>query len=160
MSHGKPTRSPSPNLPHTGIPGPYGPSHSCTFYNFISPSDRACLHSPPPPRLCSFSSESGLLTPSQVSFRPASLSLPARLCLCLLLRLGLTSAASRPQTQTTGGHRRETSDEHTTETETVTVDNLTLINLFLRRCGPMSEVRTTAHLLALQVPPLPLIPPS
>ncbi|BHF64402.1 UDP-N-acetylglucosamine--dolichyl-phosphate N-acetylglucosaminephosphotransferase [Sparganum proliferum] len=102
-------------------------------------------------RLPHFSSESGLLTPSQVSFRPASLSLPARLCLCLLLHLGLTSAASRPETQTTGGHRRETSDEHTTEAETVTVDNLTLINLFLRRCGPMSEARTTAHLLALQV---------
>uniref|UniRef100_A0A0X3NNV1 UDP-N-acetylglucosamine--dolichyl-phosphate N-acetylglucosaminephosphotransferase n=2 Tax=Schistocephalus solidus TaxID=70667 RepID=A0A0X3NNV1_SCHSO len=101
-------------------------------------------------RLPHFSSESGLLTPSQISFRPTSLSLLGRLCLGLLVRLGLTSASSCPETQT-GGHRQETVDRHTTEAETVTMDNLTLINFFLRRFGPMSEARTTAHLLGLQV---------
>ncbi|KAM7532645.1 hypothetical protein Aperf_G00000130831 [Anoplocephala perfoliata] len=95
------------------------------------------------PRYCE---RTNRLHPSTVSMHISSISPVGRLCLRLLLLLRLSHLAS-PDPNCVDLDAKEEADSD----ETITTDNLTAINLFLRLAGPMSEARATASLLAIQV---------
>ncbi|CDS41741.1 UDP N acetylglucosamine dolichyl phosphate [Echinococcus multilocularis] len=97
-------------------------------------------------RLPRFCEQSGLLYPSTVSLHVSSLSPVGRLCLRTLLCVGFTHRSS-PDPDCVDLDAKEEADLG----ETVTIDNLTLINLFLRFSGPISEARTTVTLLGIQI---------
>uniref|UniRef100_A0A5K3EL83 UDP-N-acetylglucosamine--dolichyl-phosphate N-acetylglucosaminephosphotransferase n=1 Tax=Mesocestoides corti TaxID=53468 RepID=A0A5K3EL83_MESCO len=93
-----------------------------------------------------FSPVTGLLHPSTVSFRVTSLSRLGRFCLDVFLWLRLTHLSHPPPCSVDIDAMEEESTS-----EEVTVDNFTLINLFLRVFGPTTETRTTAYLLVIQI---------
>uniref|UniRef100_A0A5K3EL49 UDP-N-acetylglucosamine--dolichyl-phosphate N-acetylglucosaminephosphotransferase n=2 Tax=Mesocestoides corti TaxID=53468 RepID=A0A5K3EL49_MESCO len=97
-------------------------------------------------RLPRFSPVTGLLHPSTVSFRVTSLSRLGRFCLDVFLWLRLTHLSHPPPCSVDIDAMEEESTS-----EEVTVDNFTLINLFLRVFGPTTETRTTAYLLVIQI---------
>ncbi|VDM17071.1 unnamed protein product [Hydatigera taeniaeformis] len=98
-------------------------------------------------RLPRFCERNGLLYPSTVSLHVSSLSSVGRLCLQTLLYLGLTHRNTPDPEKCVDLDSKEETDSG----EVVIIDNLTLINLFLRLTGPVSEARTAASLLVLQV---------
>lgn len=69
-----------------------------------------------------------------------------RLCLHSLLFFGLTHRSSPDPNCVDLDAKEEAASG-----KTITVDNLTLINLFLRLSGPLSEARATLFLLLIQV---------
>lgn len=87
-----------------------------------------------------------MLYPSTVSMHISSLSPLGRLCLRILLAFGLTHIVG-PDPICVDLDAKE--EEYSGES--VTIDNLTVINLFLRLAGPMHEARATTCLLIIQV---------
>jgi UDP-N-acetylglucosamine--dolichyl-phosphate N-acetylglucosaminephosphotransferase len=81
-------------------------------------------------RLPKFDLDSGLMTMSMAEFDIKDLSGPGRLCLWLLRALKLVYCEQ--------------------DGDTVRINNLTILNLTLRVCGPMREDKLTAVLLAVQ----------
>lgn len=87
-----------------------------------------------------------MLYPSMISMHLSSLSPLGLLCLRILLALRLTHLAV-PDPVCVDIDAKEEADSG----ESVTIDNLTVINLFLRLAGPMAESRVTTYLLVIQV---------
>ncbi|VDN97754.1 unnamed protein product [Rodentolepis nana] len=97
-------------------------------------------------RLPLFCEKSNVLYPSTVSVHLSSLSPLGRLCLRILLTLRLTHLVV-PDSYCVDLDAKEEADSG----ESVTIDNLTAINLLLRLAGPMTEARATTYLLIIQV---------
>ncbi|KAG5454016.1 UDP-N-acetylglucosamine--dolichyl-phosphate N-acetylglucosaminephosphotransferase [Clonorchis sinensis] len=108
-------------------------------------------------RLPWYNPKDGLLHPSKVRFHPKSLSTVGQFVLNTCARFGIVDChvvaspcVTENDTNELNVDRDVSTGKELTE-EIVEVNNFTLINLWLRFRGPMSEAETTRSLLFLQI---------